>query len=104
MKANSKYTVKRFFEILAQADIFFDLARKYVSFVTFGMVGVMFFIDMNFGLLLNILCALGIILAIIVVVIFDWFYIYPRKLKKLSMNNPATMQILKNTGDGKIEY
>ena len=103
MKANSKYTV-RLFEILAQGDIFFDLARKYVSFVTFGMVGIMFFIDMDFGLWLNILVGLGIIVSIIVAVLIDWFFIYPRKLLKLSKNNPATMQLLKNTGDGKIRY
>ena len=104
MKANSKYTAKRLFEMAAQLDIFVDLARKYIGLVTFGMVGVMFFIDMQFGLLLNIICAFGILLAICIAVLIDWFYIYPRKLLKLSKNNPATLQLLRNTGDGKIEY
>ena len=80
MKANSKYTAERFFDILAQGDIFVDLTRKYVSFVTFGMMGVMFLVTMDFGLWLNILVGASIILGVVIAVLIDWFYIFPKKL------------------------
>ena len=86
---------KRFFEIIAQGDIFIDLARKYVSFVTFGMMGVMFLVTMNFGLWLNILVGAGIILCVVIAVLIDWFFIFPNKLKKMTKRNPITMEILK---------
>lgn len=89
MKAHSRY-----FEIIAQLDIFIDLARKYISFVSFGMIGVMFFVDMGFGLMWNIIMALGILLFICIIVWIDWEYIYPRKAKKQSLNNPITIEIL----------
>jgi len=99
MKAKSRY-----FEIIAQLDIFLDLARKYVSLVTFLMIGVMFFKDSDFGFMINILIGVLIVLVILVIAYFDWKYIYPRKLKKISENSPATKQLLENTGDGKIHY
>jgi hypothetical protein len=91
----------RFFEIQAQLDIFIDLARKYIAFISFGMIGIMFFVDMGFGLVLNIVIAIGILLSVCVIVWIDWKYVFPKKVKKLSMNNPITVEILERLG--KIE-
>jgi len=99
MKVRSRY-----FEIIAQGDILLDLARKYVSLVSFLMIGVMFFKGLSFGLVINILLGVLIVLVVCALAYLDWKFIYPRKLIKLSRNNPATRQLLKNTGDGEIEY
>jgi hypothetical protein len=43
-------------------------------------------------------------LAQFIVLIIVSGYILPNEIRYLNERNPATMQLLKNTGDGKIEY
>lgn len=89
MMVKSKVT-----DIASSIDIFLDLVRKYAAIFSFIMIGIMFFIDLALDWWLTILLAVAITALLIGIVLIDWRFIYPKKVKKLSLNNPVTVEIL----------
>jgi hypothetical protein len=99
VKANSK-----FFRKIGALKVYGDVARYYLSLAQFIVLIIVSGKLFELGIMVTLLLLLGFFIVVIVIVFFHVRYILPNEIRYLNERNPATMQLLKNTGDGKIEY
>ena len=99
MKANSK-----FFRKLGAFWEYGNTARTYLALIQFAMVGIGFIKYMDYSLFVIILICVSFPIIMGGLVYFHVKFILPNWIRYLNERNPATMQLLKNTGDGKIDY
>jgi len=99
MKANSK-----FFRKLGAGWEYFNTVRTYLALIQFVMVGIGFikYMEYSTAVIILICCTSPVVMTAIVY--FHVKFILPNWMRYLNERNPATMQLLKNTGDGNIEY
>lgn len=99
MKANSK-----FFRKLGALKVYGDVARYYISLVQFIIIiaGVGKIYDLAVMSIVQL--SGGFFIIMIILVWLHVKYIMPNEMRYLNERNPATRQLLKNTGDGKIDY
>ena len=99
MKANSK-----FFRKLGAGWEYISVVRTYLALIQFVIISGGFITYMEYDLLVIILICISTPFVLVGLVFFHVRYILPNHIRYLNERNPATMQLLKNTGDGKIEY
>ena len=99
MKANSK-----FFRKLGALKVYGDVARYYLAIAQFVIITIVCGKLFEFSFIIIGIILVGFFMIITIVVFFHVRYILPNEIRYLNERNPATMQLLKNTGDGKIRY
>ena len=99
VKANSK-----FFRKLGALKVYSDVSRYYLSLVQFILIGAGFIKYMEYDTVVIVIVCISFPIVLSLVTYCHVKYIMPNEYIYHSLRNPATMQILKNTGNGKIEY
>jgi len=99
MKANSK-----FFRRLGALKVYGDVGRYYLSLIQFALISIGFIKYMQYDLFIIIIICITFPIIMALIIFFHVRYIMPNEYIYHSLRNPATMQVLKNTGDGRIEY
>lgn len=98
MKANSEFFRKINIKI-SQIDILRDIAQKYYSLIQFIIIGVTALLLLKIDLIGSIFISAGVILFIVGIVLYDWFFIYPKKAERLTKNNPFMVEIQKDLNE-----
>lgn len=98
-----KPTGSKLFRKLGALKVYGDVARYYLSLAQFFLILGGFLKIMKFGFFINVIIVVGTVFITILLVYFHVKYIMPNEYYYMNLRNPATMKLLKNTGDGKID-